>query len=418
MEGGPSVSPTRGLSNHDFRVIATAHDALRAKYAAVKAGYYQDPYLAPFFVAAPQQPQQPVQVIIKRGTFARVACVERVVCTFLDLVNAAATDGGDSDKNTKNTTTTEAQVLVLGAGKDTSFFRLLSSSSEERGYASSNSKKRSNARRVVRWFEVDHDAVFREKAATIQQSPTVFSGTTVRKKTESVYELTTTEATTTAQAASNKVSCHWIAHDLKEDPAVLLREKLMAGSGFDPRCPTLVVVECVQMYLPVAAVDALWRTLATTCTDCHVCSYEPILDGTSTSNNNNNNPSAFGRMMQGNLTQAGVVEPDSCLVKRRTLPAYLASLVNGGNFRRAVGCDMHTAYETLLTGAQRQRANRCEFLDELEEWVLIMRHYGLVVASNNLDSTVGRALTVVGSSSSSSAGGCGFVDGRCQELEK
>jgi len=408
------------LSNHDYRVIATAQDALRAKHAAVQAGYYQDPYLAPFFVAA--RPQRPVQVIIKRGTFARVACVERVVSTFLDLVAAAdgaSNRGGSEDeKSATAKTAAAAQVLVLGAGKDTSFFRLLSNNTSN------------NTRRIVRWFEVDHDPVFREKAATIQQSPTIFGGTTVHKKSESVYELT---PTITAKTTTS--SCHWIAHDLKEDPTVLLQEKLIAGSGFDPHCPTLVVVECVQMYLPVAAVDAIWRTLATTCTDCHVCSYEPILDGTTSKNSRNNNPSAFGRMMEGNLTQAGVVEPDSCLVQRRTLTAYLASLVHTdsssssssgatSSFRRAVGCNMHTAYETLLTAAQRQRANRCEFLDELEEWVLIMQHYGLVVASNNLDSTVGRALTVVVKSSSSSssnsnnASGCGFVEGRCQELEK
>ena len=198
-----------------------------------------------------------------------------------------------------------------------------------------------------------------------------------------------------------------------------MRDKLIRAAGLDPQSPTLVVVECVQMYLPVNAVDALWGCLATTLSDCHVCSYEPIVDGSNSISHQQQQrqqPSAFGRMMQANLTQAGIVQPDSCLVQRRTLAAYLSSWVQAG-FARAVGCDMHTAYETLLTPAQRQQANRCEFLDELEEWMLIMRHYGLVVASNNLESNVGKALTAVDSSPVASCG-CGFVQGRCQICEQ
>jgi drug/metabolite transporter (DMT)-like permease len=38
------------------------------------------------------------------------------------------------------------------------------------------------------------------------------------------------------------------------------------------------------------------------------------------------------------------------------------------------------AYSTILTPEQRQRAQACEFLDELEEWKLIMQHYCIVVA--------------------------------------
>ena len=49
-------------------------------------------------------------------------------------------------------------------------------------------------------------------------------------------------------------------------------------------------------------------------------------------------------------------------------------------WHQALGCDMWWAYSTILTPEQRQRAQTCEFLDELEEWKLIMQHYCIVVA--------------------------------------
>jgi hypothetical protein len=50
-------------------------------------------------------------------------------------------------------------------------------------------------------------------------------------------------------------------------------------------------------------------------------------------------------------------------------------------FWQATGCDMWSAYNHVITAEQRRRANQCEFLDEVEEWMIIMRHYCVVVAS-------------------------------------
>jgi hypothetical protein len=82
-------------------------------------------------------------------------------------------------------------------------------------------------------------------------------------------------------------------------------------------------------------------------------------------------------------------------------------------FGIATGCDMYTAYETIIPATDRQVANRCEFLDELEEWMLIMRHYCFVVASTNSTSILGQCFCKVGS-----LGLLGFESGRCEELRK
>jgi O-methyltransferase involved in polyketide biosynthesis len=373
MEDATATAPTawhdsNSTSHDDALIMGTAEDAVKAKHAAVQTGYYQDPYIGAFAQlhtpASSSQLQNSVQVIIKRGTYARVECIRKVIAAFLDTSVTAAK---------------RVQVIVLGSGKDTSFFRVLDD-------------LRSKDQGGLRWFEVDHDDVLREKAAQIERSPSIF-GASVRKA-GNMYTL---------QSANNSNSwpatCHLIAHDLREGPETLVRTKLVQA-GMDPSQPTLVVSECVQMYLPLAAVTNLLKVVTATCSDCIFCSYEPILGSNS----------AFGRMMQENLTKAGVVQPGSCLVEIRTLQQTLSNLHRTG-FLRAVGCDMYEAYETVLSVKQRASANRCEFLDELEEFMLIMRHYCFLVACNNVQSEFGQQMCAIGSSSL-----LGFIQGRCEEL--
>ena len=134
LRGNDGSSASAG-SVANRSIMATANNAIVAKHAAVMAGYYDDPFLEPFCrqsdnvgtMGAPgevrsgsqsssldqhrqhQHHQYPgrrqVQPIIKRGTHARVCCMDRVLSRFLGAPN-----------KTK-------QVVILGAGKDTSFFR-------------------------------------------------------------------------------------------------------------------------------------------------------------------------------------------------------------------------------------------------------------------------------------------------------
>lgn len=93
-------------AEHDVAVMATAGDASQCKLSASVAGYYRDPF-AQFFVKAPSR-RMP---IINRGYYARVAAVESLVTRFL-----ASHRGEDGASKT--------QVVILGAGLDTMFFRL------------------------------------------------------------------------------------------------------------------------------------------------------------------------------------------------------------------------------------------------------------------------------------------------------
>jgi [phosphatase 2A protein]-leucine-carboxy methyltransferase len=90
---------------------------------------------------------------------------------------------------------------------------------------------------------------------------------------------------------------------------------------------------------------------------------------------------AFGEVMEKHLVAAGMAGAHTSLLQTRTLEQQLKKLTESG-FEVAVGCDMWSAYETILTDEQRLQANQCELLDELEEWKLLMQHYCLVVGSS------------------------------------
>jgi O-methyltransferase involved in polyketide biosynthesis len=362
------TTPTN--DNNDQPIMATAQDALSAKEAAVRSGYYDDPFLQAldpnYHTQAHNNRRRQVEPLIKRGTHARVCCMDRAIATFIDL-----------HQQLENNHT--LQVIVLGAGKDTSFFRYitgrlrLNSSTKEETTSQSQSPPQTN----VRWYEVDHEAVISEKVAAIQNAPDIFDAQVTGQqhgcwKLQSSNHDDNDDHDDNNNDATNGASsscCYMISHDLRQDPQTLL-DKMSRTSELDAHAPTLVVMECVQMYLPEESSRTLLQALVQHCPDACLCSYEPMLL-----------TDPFGQVMEKNLVAAQVARPDSCLVRIRTLEQHLQRLTsNSGLFAHAVGCDMWSAYNHVLTKQQRLTANQCDFLDEVEEWMLIMKHYCLVVA--------------------------------------
>ncbi|CAJ1969216.1 unnamed protein product [Cylindrotheca closterium] len=329
------------LSPTDQRIIATADDAIRTKHAAVHAGYYADDYIDTFFQScAPSQRQ--VQPIIKRGTHARVACVDRAISSFL----------------AGHQTASKLQIVVVGAGKDTSYFRFRD--------GSLMGTESNNASRECDWYDVDHSLVIEEKARIIGDSETLAPQYPL-KATSHGFTCTTNDQNYTL-----------IGHDIREDPSVLIKKL-----NLDASVPTLFLTECVLMYVPDPDSKNLLSALSTAVKNASVVCYEPILGS-----------DAFGKMMQQNLLQVGVATQDSCLVRTKTLQSQIEKLVEAG-FAKASGCNMWSAYQSVVTAEQRQRANRCEFLDEMEEWVLIMQHYCFLVGTTDDKDTESSLLSLI-----------------------
>jgi [phosphatase 2A protein]-leucine-carboxy methyltransferase len=377
----------------DRPIMATAEDAILAKQATVQTGYYDDPFLEPFAQQAsnkllgPRQQHQRrhIQPIIKRGTHARVCCMDRAISAFLKL--HTITTNKKNQNSSSDTSTATCQIVVLGAGKDTSYFRykagtLMGMDNDE--------AVRVAAKNSVHWTEVDHASVIQEKASVIQSSPILSAQCQQLQPTKHGF-------------SSGNQDYRLVQADLRENPAHLVQRL-----DLNSKLPTLFLLECVFMYLPNSASQALLQELSNCCVDdqnqnhpksnSYIILYEPILQS-----------DPFGNMMQHNLKKAGVATPDSCLLQTRTLPAQLDKLIQAG-FSRAVGCDMWSAYETVMTPDQRRRANQSEFLDEMEEWVLIMRHYCFVAATTSSSSDSDDAFTSVGTNSP-----LGFLPGKCSQ---
>lgn len=133
------------------------------------------------------------------------------------------------------------------------------------------------------------------------------------------------------------------------------------------------------MYLPISTAKSLWTEMATTFSNATVVCYEPILGDPR---------GGFGKMMQANLTRAGLVS--SSLLQLRTLEQHLQHLSAAG-WSHGSAVNMWRAYQSILTRKEQQHANQCEWLDELEEFIMIMQHYAFIVATQT-GCTVGRAL--------------------------
>jgi len=371
-----------------------------------------------------------VQPIIKRGTHARVCVMDRAISTFLKMID----EEGDAASSA-------CQVVILGAGKDTSYFRyrngnLMGMVNEEdetttggkitrqqpqRRVPRPNPMQNSTSQRQVHWYEVDHVSVVTEKASVIRKSSLLKPFCPLLVKTESGYESGGTSGgfgslsagLMSSSSSSSSPTFRLVGHDLRESPKILL-EKL----NLNPTLPTLFIMECVSMYIPITESKSLLQALSVSSDTVYIACYEPIVGS----------GDPFGQVMERNLLKKGIASPECCLLQTRTLQDQLTKLVDCEGFVRAVGCNMWSAYETIVTAAQRKRANQSEFMDEYEEWILIMQHYCLVVAqggrsSSTTDPPPKSALTMIldrpniGDNTKPSLS-LGWVSGKCSQLEK
>eukprot|EP00580_Thalassiosira_gravida_P002043 CAMPEP_0201602534 /NCGR_PEP_ID=MMETSP0492-20130828/3236_1 /ASSEMBLY_ACC=CAM_ASM_000837 /TAXON_ID=420259 /ORGANISM="Thalassiosira gravida, Strain GMp14c1" /LENGTH=325 /DNA_ID=CAMNT_0048066073 /DNA_START=11 /DNA_END=988 /DNA_ORIENTATION=+ len=268
----------------------------------------------------------------------------------------------------------------------------------------------------VRWYEVDHPSVVRRKA-TSWLSHCVPDGydynCELNQDTGSSYAIRISPTSAKQQGANNndnnnRVSnYHLIGHDLRSPPSSLFTTLTHLEHGYNRSIPTLFVLECVVMYLPNDASWELLRCLADSVKVPHgkeesraddpfaaVVLYDPIPchdrfgslmienlsragitsrkgrnTGTFTANNDDSNGTSSQSQQQQQLS----------LEKTRTLSDQLAKLTGCG-FDIAAGCDMNDAYNHgVIPASDARRASRCEMLDELEEFTLLMRHYCLAI---------------------------------------
>ncbi|KAI0042561.1 leucine carboxyl methyltransferase [Auriscalpium vulgare] len=318
--------PSRLHATHDdpdAPVRATDNDAALARLSAVSKRYLNDPYIAALVPRAHlQEPRPP---LINIGTYLRGQGIDELVDGFLR-------SAGDA---------TQVQIVSLGAGSDTRFWRLAAGPHKDR---------------IAKYVELDFPDNTTRKAMAIRKSrvlspalgsPDVVSvaagGTALRSP---VYNL--------------------LPVDLRHSPESSLRPLLASPENplLSPSLPTLLLFECVLVYMTPAASDALIQWFVDYLSaPLGSIVYEMFGLGDS-----------FGRVMLNNLRSRNVELPGAAPYPDL---ASLSQRFLRLNFTDANALTLYSIRRSHIDPTELDRITKLEMLDEIEELDLVLGHYAI-----------------------------------------
>jgi len=160
--------------------------------------------------------------------------------------------------------------------------------------------------------------------------------------------------------------CHPL--DLRQ----LSYKKISEIRGLRTDIPTLIISECCLCYLEVDSSRDIIKWFAERIPSLGIVLYEPI--GVDDS---------FGQMMVANLATRNITMPSLRLFK--TLAGQKERLSELG-FKEEGNGGGHEAetiekiWDKWIPSSEKERVDRLEGLDEIEEWKIILEHYCVVLA--------------------------------------
>ncbi|KAG6839561.1 hypothetical protein C0991_001512 [Blastosporella zonata] len=315
----PSTTSRRtDHSDSDASIQQTDSDAALARLSAVTKGYItDDPFIRALVPRAHlQQARSP---LINVGTYLRGKAIDALVEGWLE---GARREGRG------------AQIVSLGAGSDTRFWRVATGEYKDV---------------LERYVEVDFAEVTGKKAMAIRKS----------RELSAVLG----EGVQVARGGTGLHSekYHLLAADLRVPAAVgeLVQPILSA------RVATLLLFECVLVYMEPAASSALlrWFVEYFAGTPLGGVVYEMF-----------NVEDAFGKVMVRNLKTRGVSLPGAApYVTRETLPGRFLEV----GFSAARAVTLGEIWREWISPDELERIRGLEILDEVEELELVLSHYGV-----------------------------------------
>jgi len=310
----PIRPPTKvrppGTAVGNENVILTADDASRSKKTAVAKGYWKDAFIDEMIHTAPERKTPE----INRGYFARTEAVWNVLNKFIQMTGAA-----------------DAQVISLGAGLDTTYWRL-----HKAGCAPS------------KYVEVDFPQLTKKKTFLVMKSENL--------RAELEEPVNAAHEADLHSKSYNLIGCDLV--DVEK-----LAESLVAcGVNFER--PTLFLTECVLMYVDQPASDRLLSFLSSKFSRPVFVSYDAV-----------NMSDQFGKVMIRNLKHRNVF--------LHGLEACMSFENQRSRYERCgwtvVG--MRTMWEIYLRLPDRATIERLEFFDEAELLEQLLEHYCIVIAN-------------------------------------
>lgn len=235
------------------------------------------------------------------------------------------------------------QVIVLGAGYDTTFFQLY-----KEGVIPTNG--------LIRYVELDFMDVTVTKVLALQQCSEL-------KNLLSSFKI---ECTSDTASASISPFYHILPTDLRDIEQ--LQHTVLNTAGIDPFLPTFILAECVLVYMTSAEGSSLLSWLASTFSSSSaIAVYEQI---------NPNDP--FGHQMMINTRQRGC----PLIGIQESLGAWELRLTQVAGWERADAKSMRQLYACGVDGEEMRRIRSLEIFDEFEEWDLIQDHYCVALGVN------------------------------------
>lgn len=290
-----------------MKVEETNLEAMRAKKAAVKLGYYRDNFID--FIVPDVKKRD---FIMHRGYWSRSE-------VFRGAIRAFVEKGG-------------RQILSLGCGLDTLPFWTLEHWPEEK---------------ELKFFECDLLCVVKHKIEVLQKSK-IF----VEKLTQLSGEL----KIETAKIDSPRYAL--FEGDLNKTS---LLTEAFTGAGIDASKPTLIISECVFVYLHPETIPQIRTTLRDYFNDLVLVDYEMI-----------GNDSPFAKVMLKNFAESGI--PLLAIKEFPSIEAISKDFTDL-NFKRVEVFSMEQVYYERLNPEELKRISKLEWADEFEEFNLMQSHY-------------------------------------------
>uniref|UniRef100_A0AC34FQX9 Leucine carboxyl methyltransferase 1 n=1 Tax=Panagrolaimus sp. ES5 TaxID=591445 RepID=A0AC34FQX9_9BILA len=297
----------------DYSVQKTNDDATESKYAAVKLNYWYDNFIDHFVHGVHKRDPE-----ISCGYWARVATVNSFAQQFIEMNNS------------------KCQIISLGAGFDTLFWRL-----------------KENKFKVHRFVEIDFSSVTSKKIRHIrkpQGDPKLFSFFDGEPKESQHSDL-------------HAGDYHLIGADLRQLEEL---EQKLNSIEIDYKLPTLVISECVLIYMSTESSSALLKFFSQKFETIGFLNYEQV-----------NTADKFGEVMLSNLKSRGIMLPglsvcDDIETQKRRFAE------NG--FEKVNAWTVLEIYRNHFSPEEVKRVEDIERLDEKELLTQLLEHYCFVYA--------------------------------------
>ncbi|KAL2790442.1 tRNA wybutosine-synthesizing protein 4 [Daubentonia madagascariensis] len=300
-------------------VQSTNDSSALSKSSLAARGYVQDAFIALLVPGAVRRAP-----LINRGYYVRARAVRHCVRAFLE--RTCAPPGAP-----------RAQILSLGAGSDSLYFRL---------------KTAGHLARAAVW-EVDFPEVARRKAERISETPELCALTGPFQKGDPAPAL-----------CFESLDYRILGLDLRQLERL---DEALAAAGLNAVSPTLLLAEAVLTYLEPDSAAALIAWAAQRFPNAIFVIYEQMKP-----------QDAFGQFMLQHFRQLnsplhGLDHcPDVEAQRRRFLQA---------GWTACSAVDMNEFYRCFLPAEERRRMESLEPFDEFEEWHLKCAHYFILAAS-------------------------------------